>query len=276
MNTSRTNNCEVANATLRHLEEIAITCRGNAIDMAEACGSGHLGGSFSVMDILVALYYYHSNNNDSIIFSKAHCCEALYAVLGELEYFDKDLFKTFGEWGSPLQGHATKSTIGVEYSGGSLGQGLSYAVGKALAGKMRGDSRKVYCIIGDGECHEGQVWEAALVAAQYKLDNLVVIVDYNRRSSECESISEVVGVAPLSNKWKSFNWVTHIIMDGNDMDEIVYTLDKASTITGLPNCIIAHTVKGKGVWYWEDGGYHLMYGDVLKRGIKEWREAHAV
>ncbi len=252
--------------------------------MAGACGSGHLGGSLSVMDILVALYFHQINDEsvltdyevrDRVIFSKAHCCEALYAVLGEKGYFDKSLFKTFGEWGSPLQGHSEhRATLGVEYSGGSLGQGLSYAVGVALAGKLRKQDYNVYCIIGDGECHEGQIWEAVMSAAQYKLDNLVVIVDSNKHSSEPDPISEVMNISPLSSKWYAFNWDMIEVMDGNNIDELLYAFKVMNKRYGMPKCIIAHTTKGKGVGSWEDGCQHLMYGETLKSGIMEWRSKH--
>mgnify|MGYP001592825076 CR=1 FL=1 len=249
--------------------------------MAESCGSGHLGGSFSVMDALVALYFQAAKNDpknpgwedrDRIILSKAHCCEALYAVLGERGYFDKSLFKTFGEWGSVLQGHAECCTPGVEFSGGSLGQGLSFAVGKALAGKMQGKNYRIYCILGDGECNEGQVWEAAMSAAQYKLDNLIVIVDYNKHSSEPEPLSEVMDVAVLENKWLAFNWFVHTVIDGNDIDELLVSMQNCSNPSkGIPNCIIAHTTKGKGVPLWEEKSPHLVYGEMLRKGIEEWR-----
>jgi transketolase len=248
--------------------------------MAEACGSGHLGGSFSVMDVLVALYFDVANvdpsnpnweDRDRIIFSKAHSCEALYAVLGERGYFGKELFKTFGEWGSPLQGHSERwATPGVEYSGGSLGQGLSYAVGVAYASKLRGRKNKVYCIIGDGECHEGQIWEAAMSAAQYKLDNLTVIMDYNGRSSEPELIEKVMDITPIGDKWYSLKWKV-FVMTGNNFNDIKRRLPTTS-FNHEPSFVISYSIKGKGVPSWEQGGYHLMYGDVLKSGIEEWRE----
>ena len=251
--------------------------------MAESCGSGHLGGSFSVMDALVALYFQVAKNDpknpkwderDRIILSKAHCCEALYAVLGERGYFNKGHFIFFGEWGNILQGHAECCTPGVEFSGGSLGQGLSFAVGKALAGKRQNKNYKVYCILGDGECNEGQVWEAAMSAAQYKLDNLIVIVDYNKYSSEPEPLSEVMDVSVLERKWSSFNWFTQTVIDGNDMDNLVYVLTDIPELRGIPKCIIIHTTKGKGVPLWEKESPHLVYGDMLRKGIEEWRSIH--
>ena len=248
--------------------------------MAEACGSGHLGGSFSIMDALVALYFDVAKNDpsnpnwedrDRIILSKAHSCEALYAVLGERGYFSKELFKTFGEWGSPLQGHSEKwATPGVEYSGGSLGQGLSYAVGVAYALKMKGCKSRVYCIIGDGECHEGQIWEAAMSASQYKLDNLTVILDLNDRSSEPEPLEDVMDIDPISKKWTAFRW-TVFIQDGKNIDWVLRELAKVASCKS-PSLIISCSVKGEGVFSWEKGGYHLMYGDVLKSGAEEWRD----
>lgn len=236
-----------------------------------------------MMEVLVALYFHFAKNDsnnpnwderDRIILSKAHCCEALYAVLGERGYFSKELFKTFGEWGSPLQGHAEHwATKGVEYSGGSLGQGLSFAVGVALAGKKKKKNYKVYCILGDGECHEGQVWEAAMSAAQYKLNNLIAIVDYNKHSSEPLPISEIMEVAPLDKKWQSFNWATYVVQDGNNMREVLNSFSRAleSLSCGVPVCIISQTVKGKGVPLWEKESPHLVYGEMLSKGMEEGR-----
>lgn len=236
-----------------------------------------------MMEILVALYFHFARNDpedpgwderDRIILSKAHCCEGLYAVLGERGYFNKGLFRTFGEWGSPLQGHAEHwATKGVEYSGGSLGQGLSFSVGVALAGKRLRKNYRVYCILGDGECHEGQVWEAAMSAAQYKLDNLIAIVDYNKRSSDPRPISEIMDVHPLERKWQSFNWVTSVIDEGNNMRRVVETFSEAlkSKTHGSPICIISHTIKGKGVPLWERESPHLVHGEMLARGLKEGR-----
>lgn len=235
-----------------------------------------------MMEVLVALYFWIAKNDpknpewdgrDRIILSKAHCCEALYAVLGERGYFSKELFKTYGEWGSPLQGHAEHwATRGVEYSGGSLGQGLSFAVGVALAGKRARKDYRVYCILGDGECHEGQIWEAAMAASQYKLNNLFAIVDYNKHSADSQPISEVMGVAPLKGKWQAFNWQVLEISNGNDMGEVVRTLRRALSARGTsPVCMVSHTTKGRGVPLWERESPHVVYGEVLAKGVEEGR-----
>jgi len=236
-----------------------------------------------MMEVLVALYFHFAKNDqnrpewderDRIILSKAHCCEALYAVLGERGYFSKELFKTFGEWGSPLQGHSEHWALKcIEYSGGSLGQGLSFAVGVALAGKRAKKNYNVYCILGDGECHEGQIWEAAMSASHYKLDNLIAIVDYNKHSSDPSPISNIIEVEPLKEKWESFNWRIFFVGNGNNMKAIVEAFSIAlSSSAPLPRCLILNTVKGKGVPLWERESPHLVYGEMLARGLKEGRK----
>jgi transketolase len=265
----------------------------NCLDILETSGVGHNGGSMSVIDILVALYFQVARVNpnepewprrDRIILSKSHACEGLYAVLGEAGFFPKEVFRTYGNFGSPLQGHAEAWAVpGVEYSGGQLGQGLSFGIGLALADALNQSrnskqlvvsrrSFNVYCVLGDGECHEGQVWEAAMSASHYKLENIVTIVDYNKYSTVGPTNS-VLRLEPLADKWRAFGWdVTEV--DGHDFGELMDGFEFAETSVGdgKPKCIIAHTIKGKGVPSWEENHSHNAAGDVLIRGIEEGRK----
>jgi transketolase len=230
--------------------------------MAEACGSGHLGGSFSIMDVLVALEFRVMKECDVLIYSKAHCCEALYAVLAEKRgVSDKINWKDFGEWGSPFQCHSEHWACSwIEYSGGSLGQGLSYACGVALGKKLKGDKGRVYCILGDGECQEGQIWEAVLFKQQYELDNLIVIIDWNGHTGDCKNIDDVMNIDLLLRNED----ITQIILDGHCMEDVVTVLEHYEFI-------VFKTVKGKGVTTWEKSCSHLQFGKELEEGIKEWR-----
>jgi transketolase len=257
--------------SIHDLEVIAEGCRDKAIIMAEACGSGHLGGSFSIMDVLVALEFKIMKSDDILIYSKAHCCEALYAVLYYKDRLQGTDSMTFGEWGSKLQCHSEHWAFSeVDYTGGSLGQGLSYACGVALGKKLKKETGRAFCIVGDGECHEGQLWEAAMFAKQYKLDNLFLIVDYNEHTGDCNHISEVVDLDPLAAKFRFFGWDAMNHFDGNDMERIVNVLDCYSDMK-IPTAYVMFTTKGKGVKVWEKSHSHLQFGDELKEGIKEWR-----
>jgi transketolase len=226
---------------------------------------GHLGGSCSCADIVATLYLYkmkHEPQNpkwagrDKFLMSKGHSCLAQYAVMAELGYFSKEHFPTLKSLGSMLQGHPDiNKTPGIEANTGSLGQGLSIANGMAMAMRLDGKDGKVYCIIGDGELYEGQIWEAAMAAAYYKLDNVVAIVDQNGFSAT-GSIKERFDTNPLPEKWESFGW--HVIkIDGHNIEEIIEALDKADQVKGKPTVIIARTVKGKGIPFAENvAGFH--------------------
>lgn len=260
------------------LKAIAKQCRLNCLDVLESAGVGHNGGSMSEIDILVGLYFWGAKtdpknplweNRDRIILSKAHCCEGLYAVLGEAGFFPKEEFKTYGTYGSRLQGHSEVSTPGVEYSGGSLGQGISFAIGKALA--LKGKDVYVYCIMGDGECGEGQVWEAAASAATYGLWNLIVIVDDNKYCTIGKT-DQLLNIEPLARRWATFGFEVKEI-DGNDMQQVVDAIQWAKIKTNRPHCIIANTIKGKGVPSWEIKHPHIEAGQVLFDGIQEGRKA---
>lgn len=226
--------------------------------MIYEAGSGHPGGSLSCVDILTALYFHVMHHKplepdwadrDRFILSKGHAAPALYSVLAEAGYFPVEELNTLRKMGSMLQGHPDSDVPGVEVSSGSLGQGLSIASGLALAGKMDRKYYRVYTLLGDGECNEGQVWEAALLASHYKLDKLTAIVDRNGLQIDGPT-EKVMRLEPLAGKWRAFGW--HVIeIDGNRMDEIVPALDEAKRISGRPTVIIAHTFKGKGVSFME-------------------------
>ncbi|MGI6065834.1 MAG: transketolase [Bacillota bacterium] len=251
--------------TVGMLTEKAREIRKDIISMLAEAGSGHPGGSLSAADILTVLYFYemkidpdnpHLPDRDRFVLSKGHAAPVLYAALAERGYFPKEELLTLRKIGSRLQGHPDmKKVPGVEISTGSLGQGLSAANGMALAGKLDEKSYRVYVLIGDGESQEGQIWEAAMLAAHYKLDNLTAILDHNGLQIDGK-ISEVMSPEPLDEKWRAFGWHVEVI-DGHNMEEIAAALAKAKTVKGKPTMIIAETVKGKGVSFMEDAaGWH--------------------
>lgn len=238
---------------------MALDIRGLIIDTIHEAGSGHPGGSLGITDVLTCLYWEHMKHDpenprwekrDRVIMSKGHCCPALYAVLAMQGYFPTEELKTLRKINSRIQGHPDmKKTPGVEFNGGSEGQGLSGSVGMALAAKLDGSRHRIFCIIGDGECQAGQIWEAAMAASHYRLDNLVGILDRNGLQIDGPT-EEIMGIEPIAERWRAFGW--HVLeIDGHDMEEILGALDKASRVSGKPTMIIAHTVKGKGVSYME-------------------------
>jgi len=242
------------------LKAVSKKLRRHIVGMITKAGSGHPGGSLSAVEIITALYWRvlrHKpsdprwNDRDRFILSKGHAAPVLYAALAECGYFPVDELFSLRQIDSRLQGHADRThTPGVEMSSGSLGQGLSFAVGMALAGRMDKKSYRVYALLGDGECNEGQVWEAAMAAAHFKLDKLTAIVDNNGlQLSGCNA--DVLNIEPLKDKWASFGW--HVIeIDGHDIDQVLGALEKAKGIKGKPAVIIAHTIKGKGVSFMEN------------------------
>lgn len=260
---------------IAELEDRAKQCRRDIFTMLLGAGGGHVGPSLSLVELCVALFFHHAALDparpewalrDRIVLGKAHACETLYACMGRLGFFSPDLFPTYKHFGSILQGHADAwATRGIEYSGGSLGQGLSFALGLALAARhttaynrmRRGPDYpyRVFCLSGDGEIHEGNIWEAAMAASHYQLSNLVHIIDYNQFSAST-SIVEGMNVEPLVDKWRAFGWWTAEI-DGHNLAQILDTLDLVDKIPGAPKCIIAHTVKGKGVPYYEETHLHM-------------------
>jgi transketolase len=241
------------------LREIARQIRLDIIEMLYRAGSGHLGGSLSATDILVALFFGEMRlraadpcwlDRDRFILSKGHGAPAYYAVLARLGYFPREELLTLRQFGSILQGHPDSScTPGVEIPTGSLGQGLSIANGLALANRLNGRAGRVYILLGDGEVQEGQIWEAAMTAAHYGLDNLTAILDRNRLQIDGHT-AEVMSLEPLAPKWEAFGWHT-LEVDGHDIPQLLEALQACQRVQGRPGMIIAHTVKGKGVSLFE-------------------------
>ena len=250
---------------IQELEKKARKIREDIIDEVYYAKSGHPGGSLSIADILTVLYFREMNVNpenpnwedrDRLILSKGHCSPALYSCLANRGFFSIEDLKTFRNINSYLQGHPDKNKVpGVDMTTGSLGQGLSAANGMAIAGKMDKKTYRVYCILGDGEIEEGQIWEATMAAKKYKLDNLCVIVDNNNLQID-GTIEEVMSSYPIDEKFKSFGFQI-INIDGHDIDEIIKAFEVARNVKGQPTCIIAKTVKGKGVAFMENQvGWH--------------------
>jgi transketolase len=247
------------NRTIAELEKIAHTLRLNIIKMIGVGQKGHLGGSCSLAEIVTALYFYkmkHDPKNpeweerDRFLLSKGHAALVQYAALAEFGYFPKEEIERVKCLGGMLQGHPDmQTTPGIEANTGSLGQGLSMACGIAAGLRLDNKKNKVYCIVGDGEVAEGQIWEAAMTASYYKLDNLVAVLDKNGLQAT-GLITERYNTNPLTEKWEAFGWyVTEV--DGHNIKEIINALDKVDTIKEQPKMIIAHTVKGKGVTFTE-------------------------
>ena len=245
---------------VRPLEQVAKTLRRHIITMTAEAGSGHPGGSLSAAEIVTALFFRVLSHRpteprwaerDRFILSKGHAAPLLYAALAESGYFPVNELLTLRKLGSRLQGHADRTfTPGVEMSTGSLGQGLSFAIGIALAARLDSQSHRAYVLLGDGECDEGQVWEAAMAAAHFKADNLVAIIDHNQQQIDGWN-REVMNLEPLGEKWRSFGW--HVIeVDGHDFDPILAAFEQAKSVKEQPTVIIAHTTKGKGVSFMEN------------------------
>ncbi len=262
------------------LKKQAKLVRVEILKMLTLAGSGHTGGSLSAADIVTALYFSKMRHKpdepgwrerDRFILSKGHAAPLLYAVLAMAGYFDISALKTLRKLGSPLQGHPCSRVLpGVEISTGSLGQGLSVSNGMAMGLKMDNIGSRVYCLLGDGEIQEGQVWEAAMTAAHYKLDNLCAIVDLNGLQID-GPVSKVKAIEPVASKWAAFGWNV-IDIDGHDMKEILDALDDAETVKGKPSVILAHTIKGKGVSFFEGKvEYHGMAPtpEELEKALKE-------
>ena len=250
---------------IKELECKAKEIRKNIIEEVYFAKSGHPGGSLSIADIMSVLYFDELNidvNNsrwedrDRVVLSKGHCSPALYATLAEKGFIDKSELKNFRKLESNLQGHPDMNKIpGVDMTTGSLGQGLSVANGMAISAKLDNKDYRVYCIMGDGEIEEGQVWEAAMASNKYKLDNLCVIVDNNNLQID-GTIEEVMSSYPIDEKFRSFGFNV-INIDGNNTEEIQKAFKEAKNCKGMPTCIIAKTIKGKGVSFMENQvGWH--------------------
>lgn len=265
---------------IKDLEKIAREIRIDILTMLTRAGSGHTGGSLSAVDILTVLYFLKMRHNpenpgweerDRFILSKGHAAPVLYAVLGRCGYFDTKEFLNLRRLGCMLQGHPECArTPGVEVNSGSLGQGLSQGNGIALALRLDKKKSRVYVMLGCGEVQEGQVWEAAMTSAHYKIDNLCGIMDYNTLQID-GPVRDIKGIEPIKDKWRAFGW--HVIeIDGHNFKEIIRALDQAEKIKGKPTMIIANTIKGKGVSFFEGKvGYHGVAPteDELERALEE-------
>jgi len=255
---------------IKGLNEKARIFRREILEMTTSVGSGHPSSALSAIDIITALYFHHMRHNpkdpgwedrDRFVLSKGHGCPALYAVLAEAGYFPKAELTTHRKLGSILQGHPDMKTPGVEFPTGALGLGLSAGCGMALAGKLDKKDYHVYVMLGDGELDEGNVWEAAMSAAHYELDNLTAIIDRNKFQVDGPT-EEIMAVDPLPDKWMSFGW-NEMEIDGHDMREILESLKQAKKMKGKPTAIIAYTVKGKGISFIE--GNNRYHGKALSK-----------
>lgn len=248
------------NLSVVQLKEMAKKLRRHVVTMIARAGSGHPGGSLSAADIITALYFrvlrYKPEDprwpeRDRFILSKGHAAPILYAALAEAGYFPVEELATLRRLDSRLQGHTDSNlTPGVEMSAGSLGMGLSFAIGVALAARLDSRAYRTYVLLSDGECEEGQTWEAALFAAHFKVDNLTAMIDFNGMQLS-GWVRDIMNLEPLAQKWEAFGWHT-IEIDGHDFDQILGALEAAEKVKGKPTVIIARTVKGKGVSFMEN------------------------
>lgn len=249
----------ISEIEINTIRKKTLKLRRDIICMIAEAGSGHPGGSLSAIDVIACLYYGHMQirpheptweDRDRFILSKGHCCPALYAVLADLGYFPQNELATLRKVGSKLQGHPDMhKTPGVEMTSGSLGQGLSAALGIALGARVQGRKYRTYVMLGCGEINEGQVWEAAMAAAHFKVDNLTAIMDYNGLQIDGTN-DEVMSLGDVAAKWKAFGWNV-LEIDGHNIHAILSALAEAKGTSGGPTIIIAKTVKGKGVSFME-------------------------
>lgn len=255
------------------LQEISWRLSRQIIEITTKAGSGHPSSSLSAIDILTVLYFggvmrYDPHqpdwpDRDRFILSKGHGAPGLYAILAEAGYFDASMLPTLRELGSPLEGHPNMRVLpGVEASTGSLGQGLSIGLGHALAARLDERDYRVYVMIGDGESDEGQIWEATMAAAKYKVDNLTAILDYNK-FQQTGSVKEVMPVLePMVDKWRAFGWYV-VEIDGHDMEQIIDSFQAVQQVKEKPQMIVAHTLKGKGLSAFEEDNVNRMHGKPL-------------
>lgn len=257
--------------SLQDLKEKARSLRLDVLEMTTRAGSGHPSSSFSSVEILTALYFddilrYRSHQpnwpeRDRFILSKGHAAPLLYAVLSHAGYFEREMLWRLRQVDSPVEGHPIQNKLpGIETTSGSLGKGISVGLGHVLGGRLNGLKYRVYVLLGDGECEEGQIWEAAIAAAHFKADNLIAIVDYNKYQ-ETGPISREMALEPFAAKWRAFGW--HVEeADGHDVGWVIEKLKSAQAVTGQPSVVIAHTVKGKGVSFVEAD--YTFHGRALK------------
>ena len=264
------------------LKEHAIALREKILRTLHRAGSGHPGGSLSCVEILMVLYRCIMKHRphepqwperDRLIISKGHASAAAYVVLADCGYFPESELERYRTFGSMLQGHVSRDVPGIEFSTGSLGHGLSVANGIALGARMKQMDFDVYCLLGDGEIQEGSIWEAAMSAAHHKLDRVCAVVDYNK-VQENGPVNTIKNLEPLASKWDSFGWRV-IEIDGHDIHELLAAFDEFKHTQGRPTCIIAHTVKGKGVSFME--GQARWHGkapdkETLERALEELKE----
>lgn len=251
---------------LETLKKHAINIRKNIVKMVTEAKSGHPGGSLSAVEILTAIYFTQmditkdnldSVDRDRFVLSKGHASPVLYATLAQKGFIDEKELLTFRKNNSRLQGHPSmKKLVGVDMSTGSLGQGISTAVGMALSNKYHENNHRVYTLLGDGECQEGEVWEAAMSAAHYKLDNLLAFVDANGLQIDGK-VSDVMNPSPIDEKFKAFGWHVIVLEDGNNLEAVIEACEQAKQVKEKPTVIVAKTVKGKGVSFMENqAGWH--------------------
>jgi transketolase len=267
------------NVDIDALKKKARQYRKDILKILQSAGSGHPGGSLSAVEILISLYDYKMNHKpedpqwedrDRLIVSKGHITPAVYVVLAYQGYFALEELEGFRKFGSRLQGHVHTMVPGIEFNTGSLGHGLSVANGIALGARLLKKDFKTYCLLGDGEVQEGSIWEAAMTAGHYKLDNICAIIDYNK-IQENDLVSEINDIEPLADKWKSFGW--HVVeAHGHHFKNFMDALDQFGQVKGKPFVIIAHTVKGKGVSFMEgDRKWHgkAPNAEELARALEE-------
>jgi transketolase len=279
---TETNSPEIPK-TNKDLADISRKMRGEIVEMSHAADAMHLGSSLSCVDIFVALYFggcltldpknASLPTRDRVLLSKGHASMTLYMILAEKGFFPKDLLKTFNKSGSHLTEHPNLGALpGVEVTAGSLGHGLSVGLGMALAGRIKKVSYNVFVIMSDGECNEGSVWEAAMLAPAQKADNLVAIIDFNRWQATGRS-EEIMALNPLKEKWESFGWSAYDV-DGHDIGSLIKFLSAVPDGSGKPIAIIAHTIKGKGVSFMEDDNnwhYRIPDAEEVKKAKGELR-----
>jgi transketolase len=261
------------------LTALCRTMRRDVLRMTSRAGSSHVGSNFSIVELLAVLYSRFLRvrpdqpawpDRDRFILSKGHACAVLYSVLAERKFFPREWLDSFYLDGARLAGHATSGVPGIEVSTGSLGHGLSIATGMALVAKRDAHAYRTICLLSDGECDEGSTWEPVLFAAQHRLDGLVAIVDFNKIQS-LGTVEEVLALEPFADKWRAFGWAVEEI-DGHDVHAIGDVLSRLPLQREKPTCIIAHTVKGKGVSFMEDRllwHYRCPRGDELHDAVAE-------
>ncbi len=240
-------------------DRLSVEFRKQILQITNAAGCGHPGGSLSAVEILISLYSCRMNHRpldpfwadrDRLIISKGHASPVVYVALAHYGYFPKEELATFRKLGTRLQGHVHRKVPGVELNTGSLGHGLSVSNGIAIGAKLKNKDFKVYCLLGDGEIQEGSIWEAAMSAAHYQLNNVCAIIDYNK-IQENGPISEIMGLEPLAQKWQSFGWNV-VEANGHDINDLMKAYDRCDQSKDKPSVIIAHTVKGKGISFMEN------------------------